>query len=126
MNTLITIAEGTLFCLILLLGGVIAPRTGRRHPAVLIVWFCLVLITIPLALVNLAWADASSVAAFSKASTAERDRLHELVNLFPDGTHVLASIAMGWFYGLIAAGIGLRLRKGNTDAPTDRLLKTEH
>ena len=128
MNTLIITAEGILFCLILLLGGVVAARTGRLWPGVATAWFSLILITVALALVNLEWATVSSAAAFSKASTAERDQLHELVSLFPEGTHILASIFMGWFYGLIAAAIGLRLRlrKVITNAPTDPQLKTEN
>ncbi len=81
------------------------------------VWLALILITTPLALVNWAWVDACSRAASARASAAERDRLHELVNLFPDGMHVLASIFMGWFYGVVAGVIGLRFRKP-TEAAT--------
>ena len=45
MNTTITVAEGILFCLILLLGGCIAARTGRLLWAVMTVWLSLVLIS---------------------------------------------------------------------------------
>ena len=111
MNTTITVAEGILFCLILLLGGCIAARTGRLLWAVMTVWLSLVLISMPLASVNMAWVEAYAKAGTARSSAVERDRLHELVNLFPDGTHVLASLTMGWFYGIVAGVAGLRFRR---------------
>jgi hypothetical protein len=126
LDTLTIVAEVALFCLTLLLGGLVAARTGRLWPGVATVWFSLILITIPLALVNLEWANVSTAAAFSKASTAEKEHLHELVNLFPDGSHVLANLFMGWLYGLIPAAIGMRFRRQSTGFHTHSLLKTGH
>ena len=126
LDTLTIVAEVAMFCLTLLLGGLVAARTGRLWPGVATVWFSLILITIPLALVNLEWANVSTAAAFSKASTAEKERLQELVNLFPDGSHVLASLFMGSLYGLIPAAIGVRFRRQSRDFHPHSLLKTGH
>ena len=77
MNTTITVAEGILFCLILLLGGCIAARTGRLLWAVMTVWLSLVLISMPLASVNMAWVEAYAKAGTARSSAVERDRLHD-------------------------------------------------
>jgi hypothetical protein len=111
VNSLIMFAELSLFALVLFLGGRVAARTQRIWRGTCVVWLGLTLITIPLAMVNLAWVDTYGTSSLAKAPRADLDRISETINLFPDGQHVLGAILFGWFYGLIAAGVGIKLAR---------------
>lgn len=120
MNELILIAEATAFALVLSLGFLLSARTGRLWHGVIAVWLLLVLLTGLLTAVQLTYTSTSMATGTARVSQAEVERLHRLVNSFPDGTHFLFMIVMGWFYGVVAGAVGLRYRKfrGSRQMPT--------
>ncbi len=112
MKTLIWTGQCVVFFLIMLLGSLYVRRTGKPVKGTIMVWVMLVLSTGLMAFLNLQWVGLSMASSLARAQFPDSE---SLVDVLPDGTHVLAMIVFGWVYGIVSAAMA-NLFKGKNCA----------
>lgn len=110
MKTLIWSGQCLIFLLILFLGSLYVRRTGKRVKGVIMVWGMLVLFTGLMAFLNLQWVGLSMASSLARAQFPDSE---SLVDVLPDGTHVLAMIVFGWVYGIVSAAMANLIKAEN-------------